>query len=477
MSNRRRISRRNTLQAVGALGATAWLGAHASGAKSREVAPPLPGRGHPAIFERVFQTPLIDTHEHLPDERDRLAGTSRGAIRVDDWSVLLSHYLDSDLLVAGMSRDDYGRFFSPETDPLAKWKYIEPFWPAVKNTGYGRAVRIALQQLYDVDELSAATVAQVQAGYESTRRPGFYRRILCDLAKIESCQVNAGPFRESEMPTLLMQDISFVGMFAGPQLDAYSQPAGIEVRTLSDWHRVIDWWYDKYGRFAVATKSQNAYVRDIDYERVPAEKVETIFSKRLAGEPLNPADQKAMEDHLFWYAVDKATEHQLPIKLHTGYYAGQDRMPLDRLRRNPASATDLCGRAPNSRFVFMHIGYPYYEEMIAVAKHYSNAYIDMCWSWIINPVASKDFLKKYLVTAPANKILPFGGDYVPVEPVLGHAWLARHGVALALSELVEENWLSLSDAMELIDPIMHGNARRLFDLEQKTRLLEHAPWS
>ena len=135
-------------------------------------------------------------------------------------------------------------------------------------------------------------------------------------------------------------------------------------------------------------------------------------------------------------------------------------MPLDRLIHNPGSAADLCRKAPDTRFVFMHICYPYYEELLAVAKQYTNAYVDMCWSWIINPVAAKDFLKKFLVTAPANKILTFGGDYIPVEPVLGHATIARRGIALALSELVEEGWLSLADAMDLIDPIMHNNARQ-----------------
>ena len=119
----------------------------------------------------------------------------------------------------------------------------------------------------------------------------------------------------------------------------------------------------------------------------------------------------------------------------------------------------------------MHIAYPYYEDLIAVAKHYTNAYLDMCWAWIINPVAAKDFLKKYLVTAPANKILTFGGDYIPVEPVLGHAMIARRGIALALSELVEEGWLKVSDAMDLIDPIMHGNARIIFNLAEKQKLL------
>jgi hypothetical protein len=107
-----------------------------------------------------------------------------------------------------------------------------------------------------------------------------------------------------------------------------------------------------------------------------------------------------------------------------------------------------------------------------VAKHYTNAIVDMCWAWIINPVGSKDFLKKYLVTVPANKLLTFGGDYIPVEPVLGHAILARHGIAESLIELVEEGWLNLDRALELTDDIMHHNAKTIFALEAKMNYLK-----
>jgi predicted TIM-barrel fold metal-dependent hydrolase len=175
--------------------------------------------------------------------------------------------------------------------------------------------------------------------------------------------------------------------------------------------------------------------------------------------------------------VKAATKANLPVKLHTGYYAGQNSMPLSRLINNPDSATRLCKMAPETKFVFMHICYPYYEEILSVAKQYTNAYIDMCWSWIINPIAAKDFLKKYLVTAPANKILTFGGDYIPVEPVLGHAVIARRGIALALSELVEEGWLSLDRTDELADMIMHENAHTIFNLPEKTNKLKGAPWT
>jgi predicted TIM-barrel fold metal-dependent hydrolase len=82
--------------------------------------------------------------------------------------------------------------------------------------------------------------------------------------------------------------------------------------------------------------------------------------------------------------VGKATALKLPVKMHTGYYATVNAMPLSRLMLNAGSAGDLCRAAPDTRFVFMHICYPCYEELIAIAKQYTNAYVDMCWdtpSW------------------------------------------------------------------------------------------------
>ncbi len=483
MASKKAISRRSTLKGMGAVGAMGLL--HTDLANAAEAANGRHAKAgaseiRAAIAEKVNATPLIDTHEHLIEEKGRFGGNAHPRVRSDDWSLLLSHYLDSDLITAGMTQREHGRFFSPEVQPADKFKLIEPYWAAVKDTGYGQAVRIACRGLYEVDDIRRETIKRIQEGYERVRSPGFYEHILRKLAGIESCHVNSlegPPFMETAQPRLLMQDISIVGMFAGPNIGAYAGPAGIKVEGLADWHRVIDWWFEKYGRYAVAVKSQNAYSRDIDYARVGPERVDEVFKRRLSNERLSGEESKALQDHLFWYAVDKATEHGLPVKLHTGYYAGQNSMPLGRLLHNAGSACELCRNAPRARFVFMHICYPYYEELIAVAKQWANAYVDMCWSWIINPVAAKDFLKKYLVTAPANKVLAFGGDYIPVEPVLGHAVIARRGITLALAELVEEGWMTAEDAMEKADMIMHGNARRIFNLEEKEGVLKEVEWS
>lgn len=487
MSITRPISRRHAFRSLGALGAGLVLGDLVSVAHAAVGQPPRrparPSNFRQVISDRVFRTALIDTHEHLPDERDRLAGTKTPGIPCDDWALLFSHYLNSDLLVAGMPKVDLDAFLAPSPDPVSKWKLLEPHWPAVRNTGYAQAVRLTLRELYGVPDLSAATVPKVQAGYEKTRRPGFYDRILKDLGGIESCQVNdlgSLPYKQSSTPTFLFQDLSIVGMLNVSSLRGYlrtyAEPAGLEVKTLDHWHSVINWWFQRYAPYAVAVKSQHAYSRDIDYVRQPAEKAAPLFEKVLRKDPITPEERKTLEDHLFWHCVDQATAHQLPVKLHTGYYAGQNSMPLGRLQHNPGSASDLCRQSPETRFVFIHIAYPHYEPMLALAKHYANAHIDMCWSWIINPLAAKDYLKKHLVTAPANKLFPFGGDYLPVEPVLGHAILVRRGLALALGELVDEGWLSLADALDLVEPILHGNARRVFRLAQKEASLRSAPW-
>ena len=37
-----------------------------------------------------------------------------------------------------------------------------------------------------------------------------------------------------------------------------------------------------------------------------------------------------------------------------------------------------------------------------------------------------------------------------------------------------KRWLSLDDALELVDPIMHGNARRIFRIAEKEKALRRA---
>jgi predicted TIM-barrel fold metal-dependent hydrolase len=420
------------------------------------------------IGEVVGRTPFIDTHEHIIEEEMRLSAALDDALfPCDDWSVLFDQYLGDDLASAGMAAADMRRFRAPDVGTAEKFALVAPWWQHVRNTGYGQAVRRTLHALYGEDDLTAESAPRLAEKYRAFVKPGFYRTIIRDKANLEHCQVNSLQriFMETTLPDLLPQDLSFAAFSrcSREDIEHIEKETGKSVRSLDDWLTIIDDYFVRYGPKAVAVKNQNAYQRRLNYEPVAREHATFVFSDFMSSwrDP-GPEGVKALQDFLFRHCLRKATEHGLPVKLHTGFYAGRSRMPLSRLRRNAGDLASVLQDFPDTKFVLMHIGYPYQDEFIALAKHYRNVYIDMCWAWIINPAASVRFLKEFLTAAPANKIFTFGGDYIVAENIVGHAAIARQGIAQALSELEAERWIASDEVQSLIEQIMHGNARAVF---------------
>lgn len=425
------------------------------------------------IRKQIEETPFVDTHEHLIEESTRLNSTGHGDDGPScqrDFSVLFSHYADSDLASAGMSASDFSILFDPDVAPKDKWKVVEPYYQRTRHTGYMLSVRESLQRLTGDDDLRAENVDRISQAIADRIKPGFYRETLVDLAGLEYCQVNSKegkPFCVTEQPELLAQDLSFVSLATDLKVDALAEKSGIEVRSLADWHQVIQWAFATYGPRAIAVKNQSAYQRRLNYEDVSEAEVAPLFERYLSsGGALSGRERKAIQDHCFHVCLREAVQYKLPIKLHTGYYAGHGRMPLKRVSRNLSDLCPVLMAHPDAEFVIMHIAYPYQDEAIALAKHYPNVTIDLCWAWIINPSASVRFVKEFLMAAPSSKLLTFGGDYVTVEMVPGHAAIARQGLAQALSELVDEGWIRSADVDDLIEALMRGNAHRIFSYEE-----------
>jgi hypothetical protein len=421
------------------------------------------------IAALVDSTPFVDTHEHLLEESTRLDPPDRGRVfqTQTDFSVLFSHYADSDLTVAGMPPADLAELARRDVEPAAKWQLVEPYYQRAAQTGYLLNVRESVRALYGHDDLNADNVDDISAQIAAMIRPGFYQRILADVCNIEHCQVNSLEtplLMDTAYPALLCQDMSFVPLSTGLQIEEVAATAGISVSSLADWHSVVDWCFANIGPRAIALKNQSAYGRRLDYADVDAATAAPLFARFLGDtSTLTESERKAVEDHLFNYCLRRAAEHQLPVKLHTGYYAGHSYMPLHRLRHNAGDLCDLLHRHPDVSFVIMHITYPYQDEAIAIAKHYPNAWIDMCWAWIINPLACVRFVKEFLMAAPANKLFTFGGDYMNIEMVPGHARIARRGISQALRELVADGWVDDSAVPALVECLMRGNAHALFD--------------
>ncbi|HOL19249.1 MAG TPA: amidohydrolase family protein [Candidatus Hydrogenedens sp.] len=428
------------------------------------------------VYGLVEKTPFVDTHEHLPPESDRIANKgNKDKTPAPDFGMLFSHYADSDLQVSGLSRDDYKKLISWELSPKDKWKLIAPFYERCRNTGYLLCVRESVKALYGEDDICEENCETISQQLNEQIQSGFYRRILRDVAHIDYAQVNclqSGTFRESEPASdLLCFDISTVGIASSiSNISNLNKFAEKPIKTLKQAHTTIEHIFERFGQKAIAIKDQSAYRRRLLYENVKDKDIESIF-KQFVQKPssLKPEELKAIQDNLFRKCLQCATEYHLPVKLHTGYFAGYDGMDLSRVRDNLSDLVSLIKDFPNTTFVLMHISYPYQHELIALCKHYHNVYADMCWSWIIDPASATRFLKEFLTTAPAHKIFTFGGDYIPVELVPGHAKIARKGIALAIMHLLQEGWLSESEVPTLVQRIMNRNAHELFDLPRVLR--------
>jgi uncharacterized protein len=424
----------------------------------------------------VAETPWLDTHEHLPEEALRLEPPVEGSglHPCDDWAYLLWHYALDDLVSAGLTEEQRRVFVSPSAEPEHKWDAVAGAYARTRHSTYLRAARDSIRLLFGL-ELERESVAEIDRRMAELRQPGFYRRVL-DIAGISACQVNSleRTFRETADPDRMPQDMGLTDFVlpSDASIAEWRSVTGMQLESLEDLLAIMGEYFERFSSRAAAVKLAIAYARPIatgpTRVRVPVHR----FRSWLRGEPIPLDEARSIEDAIIEAGLGLASEHGLAVKVHTGIHVGNGRMDLRGVRDNVADVAALARRFP-ATFVLMHIGYPYEGEVIAAVKHHPNVVADLCWAWIVDPVGSRQFLKRFLVTAPASKVLCFGGDYIPVENVVGHAAIARAELTRTLEELVEEGYLEMAEARDLVPELMHGNAERVFGRHRARVLAAH----
>jgi glucuronate isomerase len=100
-----------------------------------------------SLIEEMSEMEIIDTHEHLPGEPERLR-------QQVDFATFFSHYCKSDLVSAGMSEQEYLRFTSPDLSPVEKWGLFSPYYPRIASGSYCRAAHLAMERFYGISQLA-----------------------------------------------------------------------------------------------------------------------------------------------------------------------------------------------------------------------------------------------------------------------------------------------------------------------------------
>lgn len=106
------------------------------------------------ILDYINNLEIIDTHEHLiPFESQREQN--------DVISEFLTHYINVDLVNAGLSLKQLDRVRGKEMSIMEKWDCIEKYWELSKFTGYGQAVAFVARDIYGIDEINRFSIEEL----------------------------------------------------------------------------------------------------------------------------------------------------------------------------------------------------------------------------------------------------------------------------------------------------------------------------
>ena len=401
------------------------------------------------LYSEIAQLEIIDAHEHLPPEKEYLAHGYSGLN-------MFAHYLRGDLLSAGLDADFVETMREDTTTPVSEWwPRLKPYWEAVRNTSYARALRVTARDLFGIREISDDTVAEFAAKVKADNTPGLYGRVLQERCRIRLSITCVGGDNFSDDRHL--RQITPLGHSRGVSRKGIAELAeslGREIRTLDD----------------LAEAEQSVLRRDLANGAVgfkmlvsglgepDAAKAQTELTEALKGSD-EAGDFPALRDYLFDKALDVAAEADVPVAVHTGYWG--DFRTLDA-----KLMFDFAPRRPDVHFDMFHLGMPNYRDAMLIGKTQPNVSLNLCWCAIISQVQLARSLDEIIDLVPVNKVIAFGGDYrVCVQKVYGHLVMAREVVASVLAGRIEGGDFDHAYAMHLATLWFVDNPTRIYHLE------------
>ncbi len=418
------------------------------------------------LLAEIRKLPVVDTHEHIIPESTRLKEQI-------DFFTLAAHYAINDVISAGMPKDAETLVRDQDAPIRKRWAAFEPYWKHARYTGYGRALRIAIRDVYGVEEISGATLGKINTAIADRNKPGFYDAVLRKKGGIRYALVddywNPAPVKQETDLFVPARKFDRYITVSGPEsLKKAEELTGVSVTSLAGLKRAMEKSFEQSLAIGmVSVKSTMAYTRELGFAEVSVADAERDFERMASGKVKMPEGFRSrrerpfrkLEDHMFHHVTQLAEAHGKPFQIHTGILAGNGGF-IQNTR--PENLANLFYLYPKVKFDLFHISYPYIGELSSVAKLFPNVHIDFTWAHIISPTVSRRALHEFLDTVPVNKIFGYGGDYRYPELSYAHLVMAQENIARVLAERVAAGVYSEAEALDVTRLLMHDNAARVF---------------
>jgi predicted TIM-barrel fold metal-dependent hydrolase len=231
----------------------------------------------------------------------------------------------------------------------------------------------------------------------------------------------------------------------------------VDLEEFESYLSLIDTAIRKYkGRGAPAVKIGTAYERTLLFERVSRDEAARLYARPSTELTLD--ERKKLQDFMAHYVIGRATEENLPVQIHTGILA---RNANTLANGNPENLNNLFLEYPETRFVLLHLSFPYMRQAFSLSKMFPTVFLDFCWVPMLSSTAAAEALDEFLDLVPHNKLM-WGGDAFRVEEAYAAACRAREVIASVLAARVNRGDMDLQMAVSVSQAILHGNAREFY---------------
>ena len=397
-----------------------------------------------ALRKQLEDIPIIDTHEHYGPEWNSPKTTL--------------YTLFAESYVAWLAHD---RPLRPSPSSLSSW--LEP----KRYNSYTVSLPRGLSDLYQVGAHEASEPAlellaeKVAAAYRNplwgvhVLREAGVRQTIVDPLPDPGYRHNEPSFHLALRSHMLVHGYDRAAVdHNGCSPFAYAAKFGRNISSFDDYLGWVDLWVSEHKRRgAVAIKSALAYERDIAVGPVSHREAEQIFDTGTK----DPEEQRKFGDFILNLLAQKAAQYGLVFQIHAGL--------ARQATSHPARLMWLLDNNPKTIFALFHAGYPWMDEVLAMASERHNLLVDTCWLPIISPWAAVRFFHEYAEVAYRADTLLWGGDNWHAEETYGAALMFKDCLAKAVSDKIEARYWNRAQGVSYCEGVMWKAAEKWFRVE------------
>ncbi|MEM1553931.1 MAG: hypothetical protein QXS51_05815 [Thermoproteota archaeon] len=412
------------------------------------------------IYRRISEIPLIDIHTHLNPRRLRAENLSE---------IILYHYIATELATSGMPRE-----ILDISDPDERVRRSIPFLSRIRNTSTFWALEKIVTMLFgfleDIREENFNRLKERFLDFEKKfDGVSFLRervRIKKSFLTLQFTNLDSS-FDSLFTGSLRLEKIS--KDFSPDSLNRLEELSYIEINDAESLREALNWVFEKFKSkiSSVAISLNPSEIIVIPNKAI----LDSALMELRSNHPLTDEEK----NHLLSFSVREflnlIKDSDIVFQLMLGVerpVIGASPPDYAIVLNDPKQLLSLCPvfhEYRDVKFDVISASKIQTHELNVIAKNYSNVFVSGFWWYSYYPSIINEKTIERLQMLPMNKWCAFFSDaYVP-EWCFGKSELVRHQLSVTLSDLVDQEYLTIDIAIEIAKKILYENPIEIYSLK------------